>query len=252
MKSDGRGDGRRRGGNRRRNDRRGFGLGFEQLALRFSATMTEESVFRKRRAASTTLWHASSVPWLGHNPPEELLYSEEVNALEAYDLTTKGGGTNFGRLVETCEAFGPYCLIGGLAVNCYVEPVYTLDADIVAAASNLQSLAQRLRQEGYKIESQPHSLNATLPESELRIQFTTDERYQEFLPRALTAEVLGVQVKIACLDDIVRGKLWAYSDPKRRLSKRKKDELDLIRLAEAYPHLKSGYPPEIVTQLDQG
>jgi len=192
------------------------------------------------------------VPWLGHNSPEELLYSEEVNALEAYDLTTKGGGTDFARLVQTCESFGPYCLIGGLAVNCYVEPVYTLDADIVAATANLVRLSERLQQEGYKIESQPHSLNATLPESELRIQFTTDERYQEFLPHAVTAEVLGVRVMIACLDDIVRGKLWAYSDPTRRLSKRKKDELDLIRLAEAYPHLKSGYPPEIVAQLDQG
>jgi hypothetical protein len=66
------------------------------------------------------------------------------------------------------------------------------------------------------------------------------------------AEVLGARVKIACLDDIVRGKLWAYADPKRRLSKRKKDELDLIRLADAYPSLKAGYPPEIVKQLDQG
>jgi hypothetical protein len=41
------------------------------------------------------------------------------------------------------------------------------------------------------------------------------------------------------------GKLWAYLDPARRLSKRKKDELDLIRLAEAYPVLKSSYPAEL-------
>jgi hypothetical protein len=175
-----------------------------------------------------------------------------VNALEAYDLTTKGGGADFGRLIRTCESCGPYCLIGGLAVNCYVEPVYTLDADIVAAASHLAALSERLRQDGYRIDSQPHPLNATLPESALRIQFTTDVRYQEFLPRAAEAEVLGVQVRIASLDDIVRGKLWAYVDPQRRLSKRKKDELDLIRLAEAYPRLKSGYPAEIVRQLDQG
>jgi len=175
-----------------------------------------------------------------------------VNALEAYDLTTKGGGTDFARLIRTCESFGPYCLIGGLAVNCYVEPVYTLDADIVAAASNLPSLAVKLRADGYKIDPQPHLRNASLRESELRIQFTADARYQEFLPRAVDAEVLGARVKIACLEDIVRGELWAYSDAKRRLSKRKKEELDLIRLAEAYPKLKSGYPPEIVKQLDQG
>jgi hypothetical protein len=48
-----------------------------------------------------------------------------MTAVEAYELTTKGGATDFARLIEACESFGPYCLIGGLAVNCYVEPVYT-------------------------------------------------------------------------------------------------------------------------------
>jgi len=59
-------------------------------------------------------------------------------------------------------------------------------------------------------------------------------------------------VKVACLEDLTRGKLWAYSDPQCRLSKCKKDELDLIRLAEAYPELKSSYPAELRAQLDRG
>jgi hypothetical protein len=49
---------------------------------------------------------------------------------------------------------------------------------------------------------------------------------------------------------VAQGKLWAYSDPSRRLSKRKKDELDLIRLAEAFPELKSTYPQELQHQMD--
>lgn len=61
-----------------------------------------------------------------------------------------------------------------------------------------------------------------------------------------------MRVKIACLQDVAQGKLWAYSDPRRRLSKRKKDELDLIRLAEAYPQLKSLYPAELQDQIDRG
>lgn len=64
--------------------------------------------------------------------------------------------------------------------------------------------------------------------------------------------VLGVHVRVACLEDITRGKLWDYGDPRRRLSKRKKDELDLIRLAEAYPELRSLYPQELQEQLDRG
>jgi hypothetical protein len=77
-----------------------------------------------------------------------------VTAVEAYELTTQGGATDFAQLISACESFGPYCLIGGLAVNCYVEPVYTLDADLVVT------------------EHLPLD-----PSSELRVQFSTDERY---------------------------------------------------------------------------
>ena len=175
-----------------------------------------------------------------------------MTAREAYELTTQGGATDFTRLIAACEAFGPYCLIGGLAVNCYVEPVYTLDADLVVIACNLPQLAAQLREQGFQTEEHPHSLNATAPGSELRMQFTLDERYQAFLARSVQAEVLGIEVRIACREDVTRGKLWAYSDPRRRLSKRKKDELDLIRLAEAYPELKSLYPRELQELLDRG
>jgi hypothetical protein len=147
-----------------------------------------------------------------------------VTAVEAYELTTQGGSSDFARLIAACESFGPYCLIGGLAVNCYVEPVYMLDADLVVTAASLP---------------EP-------PGSQLRIQFTTDERYQAFPARAVDANVLGIRVKVACREDVTQGKLWAYADPQRRLSKRKKDELDLIRLAEAYPELKSLYPSELL------
>jgi hypothetical protein len=73
-----------------------------------------------------------------------------------------------------------------------------------------------------------------------------------FLDRAVESEVLGIRVRIANLADVTQGKLWAYGDPQRRLSKRKKDELDLIRLAEAHPELKSKLPPELTDQIDRG
>ena len=167
-------------------------------------------------------------------------------------MTTQGGATDFARVIEACESFGPYCLIGGLAVNCYVEPVYTLDADIVAIASNLGNLAAHLQEEGFQVEEHPHSVNVQPPGSKLRIQFTTDERYQPFLSRSVEAEVLGVRVRVACLEDVTQGKLWAYGDPRRRFSKRKKDELDLIRLAEAHPELKPAYPDVLRELIDRG
>ena len=54
-----------------------------------------------------------------------------MTAAEAYELITHGGASDFARVIVACESFAPYCLIGGLAVNCYVDPVYTLDADLV-------------------------------------------------------------------------------------------------------------------------
>jgi hypothetical protein len=172
--------------------------------------------------------------------------------VEAYELTTQGGATDFARLISACESFGPYCLIGGLAVNCYVEPVYTLDADLVVIAASLPELTVHLQAQGFKTEVHKHPVNASAPGSQLRIQFTTDERYQAFPARSVDANVLGIRVKVACRADVTQGKLWAYGDPQGRLSKRKKDELDLIRLAEAYPELKALYPSELREQLDRG
>ena len=175
-----------------------------------------------------------------------------MTEMEVYELTTHGGATDFARLIRACESFRSYCLIGGLAVNCYVEPVFTLDAEIVVISTVLPGLAAHLEVDGFKTEVHAHSLNALAPGSELRIQFTTGELYQAFPSRYIEAEVLGLRVKIACLADVTQGKPWAYSDPRRRLSERKKDELDLIRLAEAYPQLKSLYPAELHAQIDRG
>ena len=128
-------------------------------------------------------------------------------------------------------------------------------------APTLTDLTTLLEGHSFKTEVHAHSVNALAPGSELRIQFTTDQRYQAFPGRCVNAEVLGMHVKVACLEDVTQGKLWAYSDPlgglasmflTNRLSKRKKDELDLIRLAEAYPRLKSLYPSELQDQIDRG
>jgi hypothetical protein len=48
-------------------------------------------------------------------------------------------------------------------------------------------------------------LGALAAGSALRIQFTTDARYQSFLSRSVEAEVLGMRVKIASLEDVTQG-----------------------------------------------
>jgi hypothetical protein len=172
-----------------------------------------------------------------------------MTATEAYQSMTHGGSSDFAAVVALLGGYEPWCLIGGLAVNCYVEPVYTLDADIVIVAAQLPEVAARLTDLGFTMREFPHSLNAQRAGGRLNIQFTTDLRYQEFLASATPADVLGQRVPVASLENLVRGKVWAWSDQERRLSKRKKDELDLIRIAESYPHLRAMMPAEIAIQL---
>lgn len=174
-----------------------------------------------------------------------------MTATELFELVSNGGSSDFSLLVNILNQHGPWCLIGGLAVNCYVEPVFTMDADIVVAASELSGVQAELIARGFDVTQHEHSVNAQMKGSQLRIQFTVDKRYQEFLSITSKMDVLGEQVPVASLENIVRGKVWAWDDPKRRLSKRKKDELDLIRIAEKYPQLRALMPPAITSQLEK-
>lgn len=169
---------------------------------------------------------------------------------EIFESVTNGGSSDFSLLVDLLDKHGHWCLIGGLAVNCYVEPVFTIDADIVVALEDLGSIQVELIARGFEVIEHPHSVNAQMAGSELRIQFTVDQRCQEFLADTSVKLVLGERVPVASLENIVRGRVWAWSDPRRRLSKRKKDELDLIRIAEKYPELRTLIPLVINEQLE--
>ena len=174
-----------------------------------------------------------------------------MTASEVFESVTGSGSSDFALLVNILNKHGSWCLIGGLAVNCYVEPVYTLDADIVVATAKAQSIEEDLAAAGFSIQEFAHSINAQMKGSDLRIQLSTDPRYQDFLGDAKLMEVLGEQVPVAALPRLVEGKLWAWRDDKRRPTKRKKDELDLMRILEAYPELRSLMPEEITKQVPE-
>ncbi len=170
---------------------------------------------------------------------------------EIFEAVTGSGSSDFAVLARILNARGKWCLIGGLAVNCYVEPVYTLDADIVVISSELEAIKEDLATAGFVVEAFPHSINAQMRGSDLRIQLTTDPRYQEFLDNVETREVLGEHVPVASIENVTRGKIWAWRDPQRRPTKRKKDELDLMRMLERYPALRDLMPGEIQQQIPE-
>lgn len=142
-----------------------------------------------------------------------------------------------------------FCVIGGQAVNAYVEPLVSLDLDLAVAVESLDDLEKRLA-ERFQVRRFPHSINLSLPGSDLRVQIQTDERYRAFVANAVEAEVLGMKLPVARLEDVLQGKIWAALDPERRGSKRQKDLADIARLIEQYPHLRNRVPPEILARLE--
>ena len=135
----------------------------------------------------------------------------------------------------------PFCVVGGLAVNAYAEPVVSLDLDLVVVSERLEELLAVLER-CFTVVRHPRSINVSNPHSDLRIQIQTDARYQAFIAHSSRGTVLGYDMSVAALEDVFQGKIWAFSDPARRPSKRQKDWADIMRLAETHPHLISLLP----------
>ena len=137
-----------------------------------------------------------------------------------------------------------YCVIGGLAVNAYAEPVVTLDCDVVVISSRVDELTKELRQQ-CRIERFEHSLNLTDSQSKVRIQIQMDDHFQGFLPRKRKAVVLDREMFVASPEDLLVSKVQAFQEPKRRESKRLKDLADIRRLIEVFPELESKVPADV-------
>lgn len=141
-----------------------------------------------------------------------------------------------------------FCVIGGQAVNAYVEPLVSLDLDIVVAVDQIDRF-RKVATQRFKIEEFPNSLNISVSGSDLRVQIQTDQRYADFVTRASDREILGVMLPVASIEDVLQGKIWAATNPTRRPTKRRKDLLDIERILEAHPQLRPRVPAEILQQL---
>lgn len=172
-----------------------------------------------------------------------------MRARQFWSTMTADTSDLIGRLVGRLEALRVrFCIIGGLAVNAYVDPVVSLDLDVAIAADDLERILPDLKSD-FDVERFPHSVNLSSPGSDLRVQFQLDPRYAAFIPRATRRAVLGVELPVAQVDDVLQGKAWAASDPTRRASKRQKDLADIARLIEAYPELRARVPEEVLRRL---
>lgn len=146
------------------------------------------------------------------------------------------------------QAATRYAVIGSLAVNAYVEPLFTADADIVVALAEVDAITVVLVKRGYTFERYPFSLNFRKSGSDLSLQISTDPAYQGLLDRAVRK---NVEAKVASLADLVEGNVRAWSDPERPLNKRSKDQTDLFRIAESYPQTIALLPEKLKKEISE-
>jgi len=174
-----------------------------------------------------------------------------MRALQFWKAVTMDHSDFLDRLLEAlATAKIGYCVIGGAAVNAYAEPVVTLDLDIAVAMTDVERAEELLSRE-FKVRRLAHSVNVSAAGSNLSVQIQTDPRYASFVDRARPAEVLGIQLPVAAVEDVLQGKVWAAEDSSRRRSKRVKDLGDILRLIEIYPELRDRVPSEVLAQIPQ-
>ena len=168
-----------------------------------------------------------------------------------YDWQTAGGGGDVLRMVEVLERLEiPWCMIGGLAVNHWaVESLATADVDIVIAAERVEDAVAALESAGFEAKRFEWSINLK-GSSHVSVQISTEAFYREFPSRSVSADVHGILMRVASLEDTLAGKVAAWSDKARRPSKRQKDLLDVMRLVEAHRELRERLPRDLRERVD--
>jgi hypothetical protein len=139
------------------------------------------------------------------------------------------------RLVDCLErADLEWCAIGGIAVNHWFdEPSVTRDVDLVVASESVELATKLLEEAGFKSERFPGSINFR-GHSEVSIQLSTEEFYKDFPSLAVPADIHGILMRVASLEDTLRGKIRVWRDTERRQSKKRKDLGDIDRLIESH------------------
>ena len=80
---------------------------------------------------------------------------------EIYDGVIVNGTTDFSFVAGTLRRHGAgWCVIGGLAVNSYVTPVYTADLDLVVISTDLEPVLTDLRAADFRVKEFSFSINA--------------------------------------------------------------------------------------------
>ena len=121
-------------------------------------------------------------------------------------------------------------LVGGHVVNYYGYGRSTQDIDLMMVVSNPDSIVKVMKNAGFTSYSiSPLVLFFQKPEPSIRVDFLRidPQTFSILMRSAVTVEIMGCQVKIPSLPDLLAMKLFSYGQsPLRRI----KDLQDIVSL----------------------
>ena len=136
-----------------------------------------------------------------------------MQALQFWSTVVADHTDFLGRLLGGLATRGVrYCVLGGQGVNAYVDPVVSLDLNLIVAVDQMGVVEEWLDQQ-FHVERFQHSLNVSAQGSDLRVQLQTDPRYAPFVERAEVREVLGLKLPVARLEVSCKARFGQYSIP---------------------------------------
>ena len=120
----------------------------------------------------------------------------------------------------------------------------------MVATEAVERATTALIEAGFKAEKFPWSINFK-GRSKVSLQLSTEDFYRDFAQRSVPADVHGILLRVAALEDTLQDKMKAWSDVDRRQSKRLKDLGDIARMIEAHPELWDSLNAELQRQIER-
>jgi hypothetical protein len=123
-------------------------------------------------------------------------------------------------------------VVGGAAVNAYVEPLISLDLDLVMDRLAVDALLVP----SFRTHATPESVRVSAEGSRLRVHILD----RSTVHPATRRNLLGFRLPVATPDDLVRGLTWSAG---------RDDQLHLQRILESFPHLRPLVPADILARF---
>jgi hypothetical protein len=167
-----------------------------------------------------------------------------------YDWQSTSGADDVLNLVECLEKSDvAWCAIGSVAVNHWVkEHMVIHDVEFVVSGDAILKAVVPLEDAGFQTERLDGAISFH-GTSTISIQLLTDDYYKDFPSRSVPADVHGILLRVASLEDTLQGKMRARSNPNRKQSKRIQDLSDIARLVESHPQLWHQLSDELKLQV---